>query len=82
MTNLNGKLILTVLLTLLLKMYTCCLVSDTFVTVKLVILFFTRTLYPELIMSMYGIAAVMYISKNLKLFTNVQSKFFVLLRQC
>ena len=43
--------------------------------------FFTRALCPELIMSvMYGIAAVMYISKNLKLFTNVQSKFFVLLR--
>ena len=55
-------------------MCTCCLASDTFVTVKLVIRFFTRTLCPELIMSlMYGIAAVMYISKNLKLFTNVQS---------
>ncbi len=45
--------------------------------------FFMLTLCPELIMSlMYGMAAVMYISKNLKLYTNVQSKFFVLLRQC
>ena len=67
MTNLNGKLLLKVLLTLLLKMCTCCLSSDTFVTVKLVIRFFTHTLCPELIMSlMYGIAAVMYISKKLK----------------
>ena len=48
-------------------MCTCCLSSDTFVTVKLVIRFFTHTLCPELIMSlMYGIAAVMYISKKLK----------------
>ena len=39
MTNLHGKLILTVLLTLLLKMCICSLASDTFVTVKLVILF-------------------------------------------
>ena len=37
--QLNGKLILTVLLTLLLKMCTCCLASDTFVRVKLVIRF-------------------------------------------
>jgi len=37
--QLNGKLILTVLLTLLLKMCICCLASDTFVTVKLVIRF-------------------------------------------
>ena len=29
-----------------------------------------------------NVAAVMYISKNLKPYTNVQSKFFVLLRQC
>ena len=42
MTSLNGKLILTVLLTLLLKMSTCCLASDTFVTVKLVIRFFHK----------------------------------------
>ena len=40
MTNLNGKLILTVLLTLLLKMCICSLASDTFVTLKLVIRFF------------------------------------------
>ena len=73
MTNLNDKLILTVLLTLLLKMCICSLASDTLVTVKLVIRFFTLTLCPELIMSlMYGMAAVMYISKNLKLYTNVQ----------
>ena len=53
-----------------------------FVTVKLVIRFVTLALCPELIMSlMYGMAAVMYISKNLKLYTNVQSKFFVPLRQ-
>ena len=57
MTNLNGKLILRVLLTLLLKMCICCLASDTFVTVKLVIRFFTLTLCPELITSlMYGMA--------------------------
>ena len=37
MTNLNGKFILTVLLTLLLKMCICSLASDTFVTLKLVI---------------------------------------------
>ena len=55
----------------------------TFVTLKFVTRFFTLTLCPELIMSlMYGMAAVMCISKNLKLYTNVQSKFFVLLRQC
>ena len=40
MTSLNGKLILTVLLTLLLKMCICSLASDIFVTVKLVIRFF------------------------------------------
>ena len=40
MANLNGKVILTVLLTLLLKMCVCSLASDTFVTVKLVIRFF------------------------------------------
>ena len=45
----------------------CSLASDTFVTVKLVIRFFTLTLWPELITSvMYGMAAVMYISKKLK----------------
>ena len=47
------------------------------------ITFFTRTLCPELIISlMYGIAAVMCVSKSLSLYTNVQSKFFVLFRQC
>ena len=82
MTSLNGKLILAVLLTLLLKMCICSLASDTFVIVKLVIPFFTRTLCLELIMSlMYGMAAVMCISKSLSLYTNVQSKIFVLLRQ-
>ena len=43
--------------------------------------FFTLTLCPELMKSlMYGMAAVMYISKNLKLYTNVQPKLFMLLR--
>ena len=57
------------------KMCICSLASDTFVTVKLVIPFFTRTLCLELIMSlMYGMAAVMCISQSLSLYTNVQSK--------
>ena len=47
---------------LLLKICIFSLAPDTFVTVKLLIRFFTLTLCPELIMSlMYGMAAVMYI---------------------
>ena len=47
------------------KMCICSLASDTFLTAKFVIRFFTLTLCLELIMSlMYGMAAVMYISKN------------------
>ena len=42
--------------------------------------FFTGTLCPKLVISL--MAAVMYISKTLNLYTNVKSKFFLLLRQC
>ena len=48
----------------------CFLASDTFVTVKLVMRFFTLTLCPELIMSlMYGMAAV---HSNLNLSEHIQ----------
>ena len=66
---------------LLLKMCICSLASDTFVTVKLLIRFFTLTLCPELIVSNVWDGCSDVHIKKLKA-VHKRAKFFVLLREC